>query len=132
MHRGILTLPMLGLQLRCACSPAPPGFLEMCIEKLLLFLISEFPSCPAPACPASPALLLPFDTPCGLNGFPKLQLQHSHHFLLAAGAGNPPLPSSSHSTGIMFFSCTCHLFHPGVCCKRNGGSRCLWVGRLLL
>lgn len=40
MHRGILTLPMLGLQLRCACSPAPPGFLEMCIEKLLLFLIS--------------------------------------------------------------------------------------------
>lgn len=33
-----------------------------------------------------------FDTPCGLNGFPRLQLQHSQHFLLA---GNPPSCSSS-------------------------------------
>lgn len=43
---------------------------------------------------AQPSCSKPLDTPCGLNGFPRLQLQHSHHFLLAAGAGNPPLPSS--------------------------------------
>lgn len=70
-----------------------PGFgrvMQACTEKLLLFQVSEFASCPA-----SPGLLFHFDTPCGLNGFPRLQLQPSHHSVLAAGAGNPPLPSSS-------------------------------------
>lgn len=43
---------------------------------------------------AQPSSYVLLDTPCGLNGFPRLQLQRSHHFLLAAGAGNPLLPSS--------------------------------------
>lgn len=36
----MLSLPLLDLQLRCACSPSPPCFWEACAEKLVLFLVS--------------------------------------------------------------------------------------------
>lgn len=87
----------------CARSPAPPSFGEAKAEKLLSSpvssaLLSARLHCGAAVTQclqARHSCYIQFDTPCGLNGFPRLQLQHSHHFLLAAGAGNPPLPSSS-------------------------------------
>ena len=122
MHRGILPLPQLQLSgatqtrsisalPRGLCRAVPIRLLlpvfgrqrEASAEKLLSSPVSSAPlsawfHCGAAVTQclqAQHSCYIQFDTPCGLNGFPRLQLQHSHHFLLAAGAGNPPLPSSS-------------------------------------